>query len=51
MNNFQHGGVRISGFSIIDYNSLNTIKKLAEMIHNEQPLNKLPFISVMNFVD
>ena len=46
LNNFQHGGVRITGFSIIDYNNINTIKKISEMIQNEQPLNKLPYISV-----
>ena len=46
LNSFQHGGARITGFSIIDYNNIKTIKKLSDAILNELPLNRLAYIGV-----
>lgn len=47
LDHFQYGGVRITGFSIIDYSNINTIVKTSEILGTEQSLNKLPFLSVI----
>ena len=46
MNDFRHGGVTITGFSIVDYYSINTIKVLSDMVQNGEPLNKIANIPV-----
>ncbi len=47
LDEFRHGGVRITAFSIIDYN-INTIKLMSDLIQDGKPLNKIVSIPVRN---
>lgn len=41
VNDFRHGGADIVGFSIVDYYSVNTIKKVSELVQTGEPLNRI----------
>ena len=49
LNDFRHGGVTITGFSIVDYYSINTIKYLSDLVQSGEPLNKIANIPVNFF--
>jgi hypothetical protein len=44
LNEFQHGGVTITGFSTVDYHDVNTVKAIRQIINSNEPLNKIPNI-------
>jgi hypothetical protein len=46
LNDFRHGGVNITGFSVVDYHDLNTIKILSDLTQSSEPLNKISNIPV-----
>lgn len=46
LSDFVHGGVRLTGFSIVDYYNMNTIKMISEITETNNPLNKIPNIPV-----
>jgi hypothetical protein len=44
LNDFRYGGVVITGLSMIDYYSINTIKIVSDLIEKDKPLNKIGLI-------
>ncbi len=44
LNDFKYGGVVITGLSMIDYYSINTIKIVSDLIEKDKPLNKISLI-------
>ena len=47
LNDFRHGGVKIIGFSIVDYYKIHTISMLSNMVQTGEPLNKIGTIPVI----
>lgn len=50
MNDFRYGGVTITGFSIIDYYSINTIKIISDLIEKDKPLNEIDLVPVSDYL-
>lgn len=48
LNDFIHGGLRITGFSLVDYYNINVIKMISEISETNNPINKIPNIPVSN---
>ena len=46
LKDFKHTKAIINGFSIVDYNNLQSLKLIADITGNLQPLNRLPTIPV-----
>ncbi len=44
LNDFRYGGVVITGLSMIDYYSINTIKIVSDLIEKDKPLNRIGLI-------
>jgi hypothetical protein len=46
LNDFIHGGVKITGFSIVDYYNWNIMKMISDLTETSNPLNKVDNIPV-----
>ena len=51
LNEFRHGGLNITGFSMIDYRNPNTLSLLSDTLQINVPFNnKIHHISVSSFI-
>ena len=47
LDDFVHGGLRITGFSLIDLYNMNTFKMISEITETTNPINKIDAIPVI----
>jgi hypothetical protein len=50
LDDFVHGGLRITGFSLIDLYNMNTFKMISEITETTNPINKIETIPVRNIL-